>query len=518
MSDLSVSRSPAIGRFRSDPAFRLTLWILAGVTFLRICWLAGKPFDLYPDEAQYWIWAQHPAFGYFSKPPMIAWMISLTTILFGDDFLGVKIASPITYLFTGLVVHAIGRRLYDARVGLWAAVAFITLPSVSLSSAIISTDVPLLFFWAAASYALIRAREEGASHGWWVLVGISAGLGLLSKYAMGFWLGSALIYLLAVPEERRHLRAFFGAAVLALVILMPNIVWNLHNGLATFHATGANADLHGGSIHPVQFLEFAGAQFGVFGPVFLATLILIVARDRTIIRDRRTLLLLSLSIPTLAVMLVESALARAHPNWSAPAYVTATVLVVAWLEAKGKDLWVQWSVVLHIALAVALFGAGEAAHAIGHPLPGKLDPLHRVKGWAVLGRSVSDLRAEAPQLSLLADERELMAALIYYMHPHPFEMKIWNPAGHVKNGFEMTQSLPDKPGGDYLWITSRSDKKELFDRFERHVEIAHVLVPLGPGLSREVWAEALLKFRGYRDAPATTPGNGSASQPAPTGG
>lgn len=482
-----------------DPQFRLTLIFLAVITLLRLAWLAGRPIDLYPDEAQYWIWAQHPAWGYFSKPPMVAWLIAASIRGFGDSDLSVKLPATLIYFLTSLVVYRIAERLYDTHTAGWSAIAFITLPSVSLSSVVISTDVPLLFFWACATYALLRAREAGAAPLWWLVVGLSAGLGLLSKYAMGFWLGSALGFLVLIPEERRHLRGFASAGALAAMVYAPNFLWNAANGFASYHHTAANANLHGFSLHPGAFLEFAGSQFGVFGPVFAATLLVIAAgvlrQPQSI--DRRTALLLALSLPTLIVMLCESLLSRAQPNWSAPAYLAATILVVAWLRGRGRDALVQWSVVGHVALAVAVFGAHDIAQALHAPLPGRFDPVHRLRGWHTLGEAVSRSMIEAPRLPLLADSRELMAALIYYMRPHPFGMLMWNPGKGASNGFEMSQSLPGRPGGDYLWISDRPDGREVTRFFARHEEIAHIRVPIGRGLARDVRITALYGFKGY---------------------
>lgn len=494
-----IPKTPDAARPGRDPQFRLALIFVAVVTLLRLAWLAGRPIDLYPDEAQYWIWAQHPAWGYFSKPPMVAWLIAASIHAFGDSDLGVKLPATLGYFLTSLVVYRIGERLYDGRTAAWSAIAFITLPSVSLSSVVISTDVPLLFFWGCATYAFVRAREAGSAPVWWLAVGIAAGLGLLSKYAMGFWLASALGFLLLVPEERRHLRGYAAALVVAILVYAPNFLWNASNGFASYHHTAANANLHGFALHPGAFLEFAGSQFGVFGPVFAATLLLIaigaLRRPGTV--DRRIWLLLALSSPTLVVMLGESMLSRAQPNWSAPAYLTATILVVAWLRMQGRELLVQWSVVGHVVLAVAVFGAHDIAQAIHMPLSGKLDPVHRLRGWHTLGEAASRSLIEAPQLPLLGDSRELMAALIYYMRPHPFDMLMWNPGKTVNNGFEMTQSLPGRPGGDYLWISDRPDDAGVVGYFARSEEIAHIRVPIGRGLAREVRITALYGFKGY---------------------
>jgi hypothetical protein len=70
-----------------------TLAAVAAITAARLLWLGVQSAGLYPDEAQYWFWAQHPAFGYYSKPPLVAWLIALTTAAFGD---GSMTAGPVS--------------------------------------------------------------------------------------------------------------------------------------------------------------------------------------------------------------------------------------------------------------------------------------------------------------------------------------------------------------------------------------------------------------------------------------
>ena len=149
------------GRVRSYAL--LMLAAVAAITAVRLVWLAVQPADLYPDEAQYWFWAQQPALGYYSKPPLIAWLIALTTSVFGDGEFAIRLSAPLLHAVAAGFVYAIGARLYDGRVGFWAALAYLTAPGVSLSAYVISTDAALLPCWAAALYAFIRAREaDGA--------------------------------------------------------------------------------------------------------------------------------------------------------------------------------------------------------------------------------------------------------------------------------------------------------------------------------------------------------------------
>src|SRR5229473_6377529 len=306
---------------------------VVAITGLRLLWLALQPADLFPDEAQYWVWSQQLALGYYSKPPLVAWLIAATTGLFGDGEFAVRLSAPLLHGGAAIFIYGIGAQLYGRRVGFWSALAYASLPGVSVSDFIISTDAALLLFWAAALYAFVRARENGG-WGWWAAVGLAAGLGLLAKYAMFYWIFSALGFVLLFSAERRHLRPLLAALGLALLIYSPNFWWNWSNGFVSYLHTRDNAALNGSLFHPEALLEFFGAQFGVFGPLLFAGLILVTVTPRSF-AEPRARLLAAFALPTLAMMVVVSFLSRAHANWAAPTYVSATVLVVAWALRRG---------------------------------------------------------------------------------------------------------------------------------------------------------------------------------------
>ena len=134
---LSPETAPAIAA-GPQRAFRastlLLLAAVAAITAARLVWLAVQPADLYPDEAQYWFWAKHPAFGYYSKPPLVAWLIALTTSAFGDSEFAIRLSAPLLHAIAAGFVYATGARLYDGKVGFWAALVYLTAPGVSLSA------------------------------------------------------------------------------------------------------------------------------------------------------------------------------------------------------------------------------------------------------------------------------------------------------------------------------------------------------------------------------------------------
>ncbi|MGP1275638.1 MAG: glycosyltransferase family 39 protein, partial [Caulobacterales bacterium] len=110
----------------------LGLALLAG----RIAGLVLNPSSLYADETQYWVWSRDLDWGYFSKPPLIAWIIAGTTALFGDSDWAIRLAAPILHTATAALLALSARRLFGEAAAAWTFAAWITLPSVWLSAAI----------------------------------------------------------------------------------------------------------------------------------------------------------------------------------------------------------------------------------------------------------------------------------------------------------------------------------------------------------------------------------------------
>jgi 4-amino-4-deoxy-L-arabinose transferase-like glycosyltransferase len=498
---MTIGRVAPGGRFVPARLPRVRSWgaaMLAGVaviTGLRLLWLALQPADLFPDEAQYWVWSQQLALGYYSKPPLVAWLIGLTTGLFGDSEFAVRLSAPFLHAGAAIFIYGIGARLYDSRVGFWSALTYASLPGVSVSAFIISTDAPLLLFWAAALYAFVRAREEDA-WGWWLVLGIAAGLGVLAKYAMFYWILSALAFVLLFRAERRHLPPLLAAIGLALLIYSPNFWWNWSNGFVSYLHTRDNAALGGPLFHPDAFVEFFSSQFGVFGPLLFAGLLVLTASPRELVAPRARLLAV-FSLPTLAMMFAVSLLSRAHANWAAPAYVSATVLVVAWALRRGWRRLISLSLVLHIAAIGLLFTGRDALAAFGAEIPSQYDPLRRVRGWRDLGSQVGAVLAAHPGWTLLADDREVLSALVYYIRPHPLDAVKWQVTQRIGDEWDLTNSLGKLRGGNFLLVSEHELVGEMRPSFAEIVPLKRIIIPLGPDASHGYMLYLARDFKGY---------------------
>ena len=153
--------------------------VVAILVVYRIAVLLILDVPLFYDEAYYFGWAQELAFGYFSKPPVVAWSIALTTVG-SDASWAVRISSPLYYAAAAVFVWRTSLLWFDEKSAAWAGALFMTLPLVGFNSMFITTDAPLLFFWSGALWALTHAlQRDRLLH--WVLTGLFAGIGLMSK-------------------------------------------------------------------------------------------------------------------------------------------------------------------------------------------------------------------------------------------------------------------------------------------------------------------------------------------------
>src|SRR5207247_875424 len=147
------------GRSRVVPGLGLAVAILALLTLIRLIGLKFSVVDLFFDEAQYWVWSRKPAFGYFSKPPLLAWTIALAERICGSSEACIRAPAPVLYFATSLLVYATARLLYDAEVAFYAALSTALATGCVFSARIISTDVPLVFFWALALLAYVKLLQ-----------------------------------------------------------------------------------------------------------------------------------------------------------------------------------------------------------------------------------------------------------------------------------------------------------------------------------------------------------------------
>ncbi len=487
---------PASNRLFALPGLVALIVLLSLYRF----WIAGSHgHTLYIDEAYYWTWAQVLEWGYFSKPPVIAGIIALSTGLCGDGEVCVRIGSLLIHPLTALLLYALGRRLFDPATGFWAATAYLSMPATAMSSLIISTDVALLLFWSLGLYAFWRALEHNST-GWWLIAALALGLGLMSKYSMLLFGLSALLYLLSSPGHAGWWRDWrpWAATALALALLVPNLWWNLVHDFPTFRHTAHISHLEQGSLHFDELGGFFGSQFAVFGPLLFGALLWIGTRARGLWREPRYRFLLLFSLPFLAIICLQALLGRAHANWAAPTYAGGVVLTAGWLLQTGRRRLLMAGIAINLLLGTALYHWEPIARAVGIELSKKTDPYLRLRGWREFGRQLADLGRERPHMIYMSDSRTLLAHLAYQLRLSPDRLASWNPDGDIRHQFDISHPLPPNRAADYLMVSERRLPPGYFREFFDEIgEPRQLAIEALPGMIREYWVYRLRGFRGY---------------------
>ncbi len=290
---------------------------------IKIVALYFTNFNLFGDEAQYWLWSKELDFGYFSKPPFLAWFIYIYTIFFGDSFIALKIIPSLIYVLIAIAFYDLCKNIgLTTTNSLFCGLMFISIPAVSFSSFILSTDIFLLLFWVLSLNELIKIKNEPRIINF-ILLGIMLGLAFLSKYAAIYFIICFILYVFLDNSFRnlfsRNIFKFLISLFCLLLIVFPNIVWNLNNGWVTFQHTSDNANFGNIKISFLRGLEFLGIQILMLGPfLFLANII----NYKNIKIEWNQKFLLIFSLPVFFIVFVEAIIVRANANWAAPALIT----------------------------------------------------------------------------------------------------------------------------------------------------------------------------------------------------
>ncbi|MGE5469190.1 MAG: glycosyltransferase family 39 protein [Bacteroidota bacterium] len=466
----------------------LTAWRCWVVTHLGI--------TLYLDEAQYWTWAQHLDWGYFSKPPGIAGLIRLSTALFGNDILGVKLLGMLCYPAAATAGWAIARRLYDERTAFWATIALLTLPMFGWLGLFVSTDALLTLFWMLALWAYLRAID-GDAWGDWLLVGMFCGLGLLAKYTMLAWLGAAFLHLLFFHRPRLATVKPWLAAGLASLLLAPNIAWNFAHDFPTLKHT-AEITLHKNTGDGLTALgEFWAAQWASFGPVLGCIFVLLLVQARASWQDSRHRLLLWFALPLWAVVSLQALKGGANINWAAPAFAPATIAIVAWLLQRERKRLLAAGLLVNIALVGLAYHWPDILTAARVDHPAKKNPYSRAMGWDELGRQLKPILQAHPDAVLTSPTRNLLAHMLYQERDLRPTFASWNPSGEASDHYKLTTDLRQYVGRDVILVSLDPVGDEFAPYFAGIEKLASLKAPLDASTSRGMEVYLLHDFKGY---------------------
>ncbi len=194
--------------------------------------LAGGRYGFHRDELASLEDARHLAWGYVWQPPVTPLFARLSLQLFGASLRGFRLfaALPVAMalMLTGLMARELGGGRGAQLISVVAA-----LPIALVFGARLQYSAFDYLCWTLTSYCVLRLLKSNDPR-WWVAIGGSIGLGMMSKYTIIFYIAGVVAGVLAT-DARRYLRSkwlWYGAG-LSVLIVLPNLLWQVRHAFIT---------------------------------------------------------------------------------------------------------------------------------------------------------------------------------------------------------------------------------------------------------------------------------------------
>jgi hypothetical protein len=475
---------------RSGLALSLPGWLcatLAGLLILaaaagHLAYLLQSParLDLSSDEAHYWDWSRHLDWSYYSKGPLVAYLIRGGCELAGPWSLqqtgtlmpAVRLPAVLCGSLLLLSVYILTVQVFG-RPGLALAVVALslTLPMVAAGSMLMTIDAPYVCCWGWALVTVHRAIFRGS--GWaWPLAGLLVGLGILAKYTMVLFLPSVFLFLLTSPPQRGLLArpGFWIMSVVAGLCCLPILIWNMQHGWVTFRHVAVLSG-HGRSIAWLGPLVYLATQCGLLLVYwFLIWIWAMLDHHPGREPDAGIRYLWWLSAPMFLVFLGFSIkTGGGEPNWPVTAYVSGLILTAGWLAEKlaSPTAWFRRLAICNTTCACAagvlllvvvhhsdwfypIFEQLSGPPTPKHPLPmRRLDPTCRLRGWRPFARQLDEIRADLAQRGLdpilAATNWSIPGEIGFYCAGQPAVYSIGRVAGDRLSQYDLWLNPIDNP-------------------------------------------------------------------------
>jgi len=441
--------------------------------------------ELHYDEAQYWEWSRQLDWSYYSKGPLVAWLIALSESLFGHGEWQVRLPAWLAHGALLAVVFHFARDVWQSRAAAWWAV-WLTLftPLYFTLGLVMTTDIWLFLCWTWGLWAVYRALIFERPRAWFE-VGAAVGLGALTKLSIGLLPAAVGIAVLLHPRWRAHLKLpqLWGGLLLMLIIMSPVLAWNATHDWVMFRHEGGHVGRADWSV--LRALSFLLEQAVALSPVVVLIALPLVWRPP---KESGPRLIWGLSLAWLAFFVFKALGAKVQVNWPAASYIGLLILFAGHIPALAA--WQRRALFGGFALALALMFVAYFPYALGlHQ-----DPFKDTKAWRA---PVTALGAQTPPVQFILTPNYKLAAEVAFYWPDYLPVYVAGDSARRFNQHDLWPSIAREAGRDGLWVsTSPEAPPELTQAFAHCTSLPAVpaITPDG-GTLRTLYARHCREYR-----------------------
>lgn len=404
-------------------------------------WFLDLPLSF--DESYYWDWSRHLDWGYFSKPPMVAWVIWLSTKILGVSEFAVRFPAVLSISISGMFFYLLIRKyVTEIYLKIFYVLSFFAIPILTVYSFIMTIDPLLICFWIGAMYFLSNFIEKKDTINAF-LTGVFVGLGLLTKQTMAAFLFLAFLYFLLFKKEFFKKIQFYYIFFIPMIMILPNIYWNYEHGFIMFKHTEEHFSREGFSI--LKGLKLIGESAVLYGPIILIFCVRFLKDLKMIGSQNEFLKFLYINGVFLLLLWMFSFFVELNVNWILPFGISVFIYLIL---SKANSLTfinkLNFLFCLFFSLIILIFGYRS------DKFPDKAqEVLKKFKGWRELAVVVE--RVHDRRIPIVVSSRDIASSLAFYLPYHP-EVYVIKKRPFPENQYHVWRDDRDLSGREVLWV------------------------------------------------------------------
>lgn len=414
----------------NNKIYQQRLWWLLGISITAKIILANL-LELGNDEVYYYTYALQPDWNHFDHPPMVGWMIRLTTLnLYWLSDLSMRLGSIISSALASILIFETGTIIKNQRAGFIAALLYnLSIYTSIIAGLFVLPDSPQLLFFTASIYLMSKwvVKPNLFLKLDWILLGLCIGFATLSKvHGLFLWAGFGAFIIF--HQSKTFKQPFlYIAGLLSLICLIPIVYWNIQNEFITY--TFHSKRVAHTSIHLDTFLQQVLGEFLYQNPLVYITTIIALFNWRKIksmvAQEDIVALLLWLSLPLIGTFWGLSLLNPTLPHWTGPGFIALFLLAAVYWSEKSIQFipkLIQWAIVLLggiiVAFVLLVYFFPQQLGSKQKTNLGEYNPINDVTGWKPFRTSFESLVKEDIQSGRMRFDA-------------PIVTHKWFPGGHI---------------------------------------------------------------------------------------
>jgi hypothetical protein len=426
------------------------LYFISLVAVLR---LALAPFvGLGVDEAHYVLYALNLDLSYFDHPPLVGWIQYIFTSIFGTNEFGARVGAIAIGFVTSIFIY---KFIYDINKNTTEAfIAVLALHASFLFNALFLMLMPdtLLFLLVVPIIFTVIKIEKNNKLSSWILLGVLLGLAGLAKYTAVLFIVPIIIYIIIKKRyELFYTPKIIPSIIIALIIILPVIIWNIQNDWSSFAYQSAHV-VGSSTINWSSFASSLGAQIGAYNP-FLAPLAF-YGLYKALRSKNSTLFLTALFGLVMIVFFTYASLYKpALPHWSALFYMLFIPIGTFYMLSISKKY-------LKFAIGFGLIISTIAYAELGFkfiPQP-EYKSIHRdIYGWDKIISKANEQITDASTQAIAVTNWTLASRAIYYNRNFNSDVYLIDDRDDQFDVWEKEKPI----GKDLVVINTHSFKKDI---------------------------------------------------------